>query len=81
MKDGRANGPNPRLYGWYRLVSVIVSSVRPWNAPSKQTTPGLPVNARANLIAFSTASAPELKSATLRSPPPHSPTRRSASST
>jgi hypothetical protein len=39
-------------------VIVIVISVRPWNAFSKTTTPGLPVAVRATLTAFSTASAP-----------------------
>src|SRR2546421_674901 len=38
-----ANGPNPDLYGLYREVIVIVSRVRPWNPPSKQTTAGRPV--------------------------------------
>jgi hypothetical protein len=54
-------------------------SVRPWNAPSKLMMAERPVAARANLTAFSTASAPELNSATLRSPPTFT-TRRSASS-
>ena len=44
-------------------VSVIASSVRPWKPPSNAITAGRCVYARANLTAFSTASAPELKNA------------------
>src|ERR671918_2031131 len=43
-------------------VSVKARSVRPWKAWSKVTAAGRPVNERASLIAFSTASAPELTS-------------------
>ena len=39
---------------------AIVSSVRPWKARSKTTTPARPVAARAIFTAFSIASAPEL---------------------
>src|SRR6266511_3195540 len=59
----------------------MVRSVRPWKPPSKHTTAGRPVAARANFTAFSTASAPALKNAALRSPPPVSSISRSASST
>ncbi len=47
------------MYGITFEVSVIVSSVRPWNAWSKQTIASRPVAMRAILTAFSTASAPE----------------------
>ncbi len=53
------------MYGWVFEVRLSASSVRPWNPPSKATTPGRPVWMRANLIAFSTASAPALKKAAL----------------
>jgi hypothetical protein len=49
-------------------VSESESSVRPWNPPSKAMTAGRPVNARANLIAFSTASVPALKNAAFLGP-------------
>ena len=52
-----------------------MSSVRPWNAPSKQMTACRPVAAFANLTAFSTASAPELNSATFRPGPTRSTSR------
>ena len=57
-----------------------MSNVRPWNAPSKQITAWRPVAAFANFTAFSTASAPELNSATFR-PGPIRSTSRSQSST
>ena len=41
----------------------MVREVRPWKAWSKQTTAWRPVCLRASLMAFSTASAPELNSA------------------
>jgi hypothetical protein len=56
------------LYGWNFEVIVIESSVRPWNAPSKATTPGRPVCSRASFTAFSTASVPALKNAARVSP-------------
>jgi hypothetical protein len=49
-------------------VSVIASSVRPWNAPSKAITAGRFVYSLANLTAFSTASVPALKNAALAGP-------------
>ncbi len=65
-----ANGPKPALYGLTLLVIVIARSVRPWNAPSKTTTAGRPVAARAIFTAFSIASAPELTSSERCSPSP-----------
>ena len=44
-------------------VRPMVRDVRPWKAWSKQTTAWRPVCLRASLMAFSTASAPELNSA------------------
>jgi hypothetical protein len=44
------------------------SSVRPWKPPSKAITAGRFVYARANLIAFSSASVPALKKAALTCP-------------
>jgi hypothetical protein len=49
------------LYGCVFDVSESAISVRPWKPPSKAITAGRPVYARANLTAFSIASAPELK--------------------
>ena len=77
-----ANGPSPALYGCVFEVSVSESSVRPWKPPSNAITAGRPVNARANLTAFSTASVPALKNAAF--PGPENGARsssRSASST
>jgi len=51
------------LYGTSFAVSAIVRFVRPWYAWSNATTALRPVNTRAILTAFSTASAPELNSA------------------
>jgi hypothetical protein len=51
------------LYGCVFEVIVIDSSVRPWNAPSKQMTACRFVYERANLMEFSTASVPALKNA------------------
>jgi hypothetical protein len=48
------------LYGTTFDVSASARLVRPWKPCSKQTTAGRPVNARATLTAFSTASAPLL---------------------
>ncbi len=56
------------MYGCGFEVSVSASSVRPWNEPSNAITAGRPVNERANLIAFSTASAPALKNAAFAGP-------------
>ena len=49
-------------------MSESESSVRPWKPPSNAITAGRPVEARANLIAFSTASVPALKNAALVGP-------------
>jgi hypothetical protein len=51
------------LYGIDFAVAAIVRLVRPWYAWSKTTTADRPVAYRAIFTAFSTASAPELKSA------------------
>ena len=56
------------MYGCVFEVIVIAKSVRPWNAPSKAITAGLPVEERANLTAFSIASVPALKNAAFVSP-------------
>ena len=56
------------MYGCSLDVSVIASSVRPWNAPSKPITAWRFVYERANLTAFSIASAPALKNAALAGP-------------
>ena len=70
------------MYGCVFDVSVIESSVRPWNAPSKAITAGRFVYERANLIAFSTASVPALKNAAFAGPVNGaSASRRSASVT
>ena len=62
-------------------VSDIASSVRPWNAWSKQTTAWRPVACRAILTAFSTASAPEFANNVFFGPSPGaSAFSRSASS-
>ena len=53
------------MYGCVFDVRLSASSVRPWKPPSNATTAGRPVYERANLIAFSTASAPALKNAAL----------------
>ena len=58
----------PSLYGCGFEVSVIESNVRPWKAPSKAITAGRPVESRASLTAFSTASVPALKKAALAGP-------------
>ena len=58
----------PSLYGCGLEVSVIESSVRPWNAPSNAITAGRRVESRANLTAFSTASVPALKKAAFAGP-------------
>ncbi len=68
------------MYGWVFDVRLSASSVRPWKAPSKAITPWRFVKARANLIEFSTASAPELKKPARFSPTIGvSSSRRSAS--
>ena len=56
------------MYGCVFEVSASDSIVRPWNAPSKPITACRPVNARANLTAFSTASVPALKKAAFAGP-------------
>jgi hypothetical protein len=57
----------------------MVNSVLPWKPPSKHRIAGRPVAARANFTAFSTASAPELNSAALRSPPTRETSRSDSS--
>jgi hypothetical protein len=58
-------------------VAESAPNVRPWNEPSSATTPCLPVALRANFIAASFASAPELQKNAWA--PPKRADRRSAS--
>ena len=56
------------MYGCTFEVRESESSVRPWKPPSNAITAGRPVDARANLTAFSTASVPALKKAAFTGP-------------
>ena len=56
------------MYGCVFDVRLRASSVRPWKPPSKPMTAERRVCERANLIAFSIASAPELKNPVRVSP-------------
>ncbi len=70
------------MYGCVFDVRLIAMSVRPWKAPSKAITAGRFVYDLANLTAFSTASAPELKNPARTSPEMGAASqRRSASPT
>src|SRR5271166_1364225 len=64
-----SNDPNPSLQKAFDIKDSA-PQVRPWKPPAAHRIPGRPVYARANLIAASMPSLPELaKNALVRRPP------------
>ena len=59
VTPGKSGSNGVRFAGWPVIVSAPI--VRPWNEPSSATSPVLPVDFLAHLIADSTASVPELQ--------------------